>query len=545
MRRAIQTLEGLGFQESGALFDHPYFGQIFLAGVFKIIGYPDSLNPKPGDVQTVEMLYLVPRVLMGLLAVLDTFLVYKIADRLYDRKIAFVSSLFFAVMPMTWMLRRIYLDSILLPLLLSSIFFALYYAKRPTRIANSRNTDFADDNYKHIPIVLLSGIFLGLAIFTKIPVFTMIPLVAYLIYKYAIYGDKKRLKILGIWFIPVILIPAIWPVYSALNGESDDWLNSVLWQTSRLPRPMVNMVNYLLEMDPVLLILGIAGIAFAAIRRDVSILLWSIPLFVFLTAINYVGLFHLIPLMPVFCIAAAILIVQMVQLAKRVVSKGKKKEEIQLSITNYIDNGNNSDESEIRGGGDQVQEKNELKHYPSRVRKIFGIGGLKFAYLSSILLIVIVGCIGMYGLAVTTSFILENVTASYFSLYSNIIKELHDYDGDNTAINKMAIIGPDWLRDFYWIPKYVFNKDIDFQLIGKTPSDTKFILLADRIVTDTLALPEHKNYLPLHQLFNTSKPIAIYNDQLVKLLPYPELSLKDKREIVGDYGGRIEIRANY
>ena len=71
---------------------------------------------------------------MGLLAVLDTFLVYKISDRLYDRKVAFVASIFFAVMPMTWMLRRIYLDSILLPFLLSSIFFALYYFKKPTRI---------------------------------------------------------------------------------------------------------------------------------------------------------------------------------------------------------------------------------------------------------------------------------------------------------------------------------------------------------------------------------------------------------------------------
>ena len=76
-------------------------------------------------------------------------------------------------------------------------------------------------NYKHIPVVLLSGIFLGLAIFTKIPVFTMIPLVAYFIYKYGINGYKKRrLKTLGLWFIPVILIPAIWPVYSVLIWSS-------------------------------------------------------------------------------------------------------------------------------------------------------------------------------------------------------------------------------------------------------------------------------------------------------------------------------------
>jgi hypothetical protein len=65
LRRALQTLDGLGFQEGKGSYDqpydHPYFGQIFLASVFKIIGYPDSLNPKPGDVHSVEMLYLVPR----------------------------------------------------------------------------------------------------------------------------------------------------------------------------------------------------------------------------------------------------------------------------------------------------------------------------------------------------------------------------------------------------------------------------------------------------------------------------------------------------
>ena len=167
MERAMEVLEGHSPQEKETKYDHPYFGQIFLAGIFKIIGYPDSLNPKPGNVQSVEILYVVPRVLMGLFAVFDTFLVYKIADRLYNRNVAFIASLFFAVMPMTWMLRRIYLDSILLPFLLSSIFFALYYSKRPTKITRDKNTDFAVNNYNQVPVVVLSGIFLGLQYLLK------------------------------------------------------------------------------------------------------------------------------------------------------------------------------------------------------------------------------------------------------------------------------------------------------------------------------------------------------------------------------------------
>ena len=66
---------------------------------------------------------------MGILAVVDTFLVYKIADARYNRKVAFISATLFAVLPSTWFLGRIIIDSIALPFLLLSILFAIYYAK--------------------------------------------------------------------------------------------------------------------------------------------------------------------------------------------------------------------------------------------------------------------------------------------------------------------------------------------------------------------------------------------------------------------------------
>ena len=109
---------------------------------------------------------------MGLLAVIDTFLVYKISVIRYNRTVALAASILFAVMPMTWLLRRILLDSILLPFLLSSVLFAVYYKS----IVN-RNVSLSQE----VPVVVLSGIFLGLAIFTKIPAFCMIPLVGYLV----------------------------------------------------------------------------------------------------------------------------------------------------------------------------------------------------------------------------------------------------------------------------------------------------------------------------------------------------------------------------
>jgi dolichyl-phosphate-mannose--protein O-mannosyl transferase len=227
MHRTMHILEGLGHHHEQSSvyphpYDHPYFGQYFLAGMLAIVGYPEWLNlssptTTDGDtIHSIEMLYLIPRVLMGVLAVIDTFLVYKIAERRYNnRTIALIASILFAVMPITWLLRKILLESLLLPLLLSSILFALY-TKDQKRNYNIKTN-------KNILIVLLSGIFLGLAILTKIPIFTIIPLVGYLVYT----SSNKNWKILGLWLIPVISIPLIWPVDVILIGDFNVWLKDV------------------------------------------------------------------------------------------------------------------------------------------------------------------------------------------------------------------------------------------------------------------------------------------------------------------------------
>ena len=92
----MHVLEGLGPQEADFRYDHPYLGQIFLAGVLGIVGFPSSVVASPSsfssssaaeNVNSIEMLYLVPRVLMGILAIVDTFLVYKVADFRYNRNV--------------------------------------------------------------------------------------------------------------------------------------------------------------------------------------------------------------------------------------------------------------------------------------------------------------------------------------------------------------------------------------------------------------------------------------------------------------------------
>ncbi len=218
-----------------------------------MMGYPDlfTVNNPSSEIEidnTVKILYSVPRILMGLLAVVDTYLVYKIAEYRYNKTVAFIAVVLFAVMPITWILRKILLESILLPFLLLSILFTLYSHNKDNSIyfksrATNRNIWRSKiENQSTIFLVLLSGIFLGLSILTKVPAFTMIPLVGYLIC-ICTNTDKSSsnksnnhhidIKNIGIWFTPVILIPLIWPIYSILIDDFDLWLRDMTWNIQR------------------------------------------------------------------------------------------------------------------------------------------------------------------------------------------------------------------------------------------------------------------------------------------------------------------------
>jgi Dolichyl-phosphate-mannose-protein mannosyltransferase len=305
IRRAMHVMEGLGPQEA-YYYDHPFFGQIFLGGILTIIGYPESLNPSP-DLQSIESLYQVPRILMGILAVIDTFLIYKISERIYNRNIALFASILFAVMPVAWFTRMILLDSILLPFLLFSIFLAVYATKSKSEKNNNNN----------YILIVLSGVFLGIAIFTKIPAFTMIPLVAFLIYR----NNNRSLKALGIWFVPVILIPLIWPAQSILAGAFSSWTNDVLWQINRENAGLPWIVFLLAITDPFIFAAGFGGLAYSFVRRDYFILLWILPFMAFLGVLGYTNFFYWIPILPALCIGAAKLLIDIIEKSKKITQK--------------------------------------------------------------------------------------------------------------------------------------------------------------------------------------------------------------------------------
>ena len=452
IRRAMHVLSGQGPQES-SLYDHPYFSQLFLTGVLSLIGYPNSLHPSVGDVHSIELLYLVPRILMGLLAIADTFLVYTISEIRYSRSVAFIASILFAVMPITtWFLRRVWLEPIQLPFILTSILFAVFYTK---------NSIGKNKNKKGFPRILLSGIFLGLAIFTKIPALTMIPLVGFLIYQ---NNNNNRTLTLGLWFIPVILIPLIWPAYATYSGQFDLWLDGVLWQTHRGVQTLFSSLKYDFQIDPVLVLLGIAGLMFVAIKRDLFLLLWTIPFLIFLYLIGFVSQWHFIPIIPAACIAAA-------------------------RFINYLSN--------------RIINKKKIQRV--------------------LLPFIIISGIVIFGLTSTTMPIATNDNSSYFEAAAFVVQYLHNDSNSNADNNyynnnKITVIS----NPFYsWIPLDVFHLNHNYYVDYYNdiiPVKTKKVLLTvDPPLIDRLSHNQAAN--PIQKIYNSNntKRIAIFGQVSIYL----------------------------
>ncbi|AFS81112.1 glycosyl transferase family protein [Candidatus Nitrosopumilus koreensis AR1] len=295
MRRAMTTIETGSPQES-YLYDHPYLGQLILAGVLQITNYPPDVSADP---QSLQSLYLIPRLFMGMLAILSTFLVYLIAREKFGTNVALISSTLFAVMPYTWIFDRILLDSILLPFLLASILLAIHYAKPEGKVW----------------LAPLSGILLGLAIFTKIPAFVFIPLVIWLVYQ-----KRRKFSDMIIWIMPVLLIPMLWPANAIMLDQFDLWINDVLWQSQR-SNSIFEIIGYFLYIDPVLFAIGMTGIVYAGITRNKFVLFWFVPFMVFLSLVGFKQYFHWIPLIPILCIAASIWLLDLPKKIKTLQSK--------------------------------------------------------------------------------------------------------------------------------------------------------------------------------------------------------------------------------
>ena len=98
--------------------------------------------------------------------------------------------------------------------------------------------------------------------------------------------------------------------YAISVGQLDQWIDGIFWQAEREGQGIEPCrCKSIFRIDPVLLILGIAGKTLAVLKRDLFIVLASVPFLIFISIIGFVQLFHWIPVFPAFCIAGGNLIV--------------------------------------------------------------------------------------------------------------------------------------------------------------------------------------------------------------------------------------------
>lgn len=496
MRRAMHVLSGLGPQdpsnrfdhapETDSSYDHPYFGQIFLAALFSIIQYPDSVDFDVADRSSFEMLYIIPRVLMGILAVVDTLLLYNIAGRRYGRTVAFVAAMLFAVMPITWILRRIVLDSILMPFLLTSVLLAMYTADIRSPAGSLDDRKNIHNQKRKIILILLSGIFLGLAIFSKIPAFTFIPVIGSI----ALANSSKSLKSLSIWLAPVILIPLIWPAYAISAGQFNEWLDGVLWQGVQRQgegRTLLDTIEMFLRIDPALFFFGAIGLVYAAIKKDFILLGLAVPYIIFLYAVGWATHFHWTLVLPAFCIASALLISDFSRwIARRVKTRNLVR---RLSYT------------------------------------VVPAGLLLFGFVASFLLISMDVSVAQYN-------------AIGLSTY-DIKKNSSEEEGEVTVVSSPV---------YSWIFKYIFDSKHVLSHVrdSSQPVHTdKVLLIADSTFNHIISKGEEDldHIELLERLQNNTNVIATFREYAFPYdsKKYPYTSLREAN--IG--GGEIIIQANY
>jgi hypothetical protein len=274
----------------------------------------------------------------------------------------------------------------------------------------------------------------------------MVPLVGYLIYT----ESNRNLKALVMWFIPVILIPAIWPVHAIYSGDLDLWKDDILWQATERPSQSIfHSIEYFFRSDPILLVLGFAGLIFAAVRKDINILLWATPFLIFLCLIGYVAYFHLNPLLPLLCIAASIIIVELPH---------------KISIAKNV-----------------------------RLKVLLPLGTIV--------------TIAVFQLTTT----IPLVTTDENSLYLKTVATLYSVIPDNIQIssdsrNKITVIGA---PKYFWTAQSVLDKDRnDFNAHSNTKSVTtdKVVLIVDGAMVESMQNNKGGDYLKL--LYNNSTLIT-------------------------------------
>jgi len=281
----------------------------------------------------------------------------------------------------------------------------------------------------------------------------------------------------------------IWPAYSISSGQFNQWLNGTVHQETRGihyegDKVLSNALNDFFKIDPVLFVLGICGLFYVLIRKDLALVLWVIPYLIFLYVIVWTTYFHLMMVLPAFCIAAAVLLEDVLQVIRRRKIKIIVNQKVLLSLL-----------------------------------------------LSSPLPVAITLPLGVFGLISSITLIMANHTVHNFVIFAFIIQHLPDFKNNNNNNNssndnnKVIMIGSLYLRSQYWLYKYAFNKDFDLLSVTDPPiSHTHFMIpfktqrvlfIVDSFLTQIRT--EEGPLQQIKQLYNNTHTKATFDRGLVKI----------------------------
>jgi hypothetical protein len=221
-------------------------------------------------------------------------------------------------------------------------------------------------------------------------------------------------------------------------------------------------------------------------------LLWSFPYLIFLYAIGWVVPFHWSILVPVLCIALGVMA---------------------ESLTNAV----------VR------KWKKAVKYIPQ----------------------IAICAVFVFGLLGTLTLIDTNLNASYFELYSFVVRELAYHDASlNNQDNSdgTTMIGSHRTRALTWIPLYIFQENVTFRETD-IPNDNftepvrtkKFLIVADSHLLGRLTSTDqyYRDERVTDLYYNTSTTIATFIDKENRRYPFMNID--------GNYGFGVfvDVRANY
>jgi hypothetical protein len=297
----------------------------------------------------------------------------------------------------------------------------------------------------------------------------------------------ETLRNLGFWFIPVIFVPILWPVYALSSDGYNKFSEGINFQLTRSSKPLLDAMLLLFSVDPVLLIIGMAGVAFCVAKREFLFLIWIAPSLLFLYILNYVSYFFLIPMIPAFCIASAVMI---------------------NDLANVIS-----------------------KEHGRRIKR-----NLSFAVIS---------VVGAFGLVITTVLVATENNSSYLEASAAAMLYLPNSDPNksNSDINEKNTANPDGgltiiaSPKFYWIMQHVFDRhDYDYR--------TQYSLISSKTLSDILRGSEKVLMVADSGILEVVNSERKPDNERAKLRAERLSEIYDSTTLAAKLG-TVEIRTNY